>query len=245
MLANNEIGTIEPIKDITAARLSGFYHSDLTQALGKIPIDVKELDLDYATLTSHKIGGPTGVGALYIKKGSPFTPLILGGEQEHGLRAGTYNTAAIVGFGAAAKYAITHDTPKLYRTQVLPLRNLLADQILSKIPYSKINTPLDCNLPNILNVSFDAAEGESIQLYLDLKKQIAVSTGSACASSNAAPSHVIMAIKNDAEAAHSSIRFSLGLDTTKSDIDEVISILPDIIHNLRSISTISPHGGDL
>ncbi len=238
MLANNELGTIEPVEKIVSLKRSTFYHSDLTQAVGKLPIDVKKLNLDYATFSAHKIGGPTGIGVLYVKQGAPLTPLILGGHQEHKLRAGTYNTAAIIGLGVAAQYAIDQNAPKLYKKQILPLRNQLAALILDNIPHSSLNTPLEHSLPNILNASFQAAEGESIQLYLDLKKNICVSTGSACASGDAKPSHVLMATTNDAEVAHSSIRFSLGLDTTESDILAVIDVLPEIVANLQSISTI-------
>ncbi|MBR0460399.1 cysteine desulfurase [Candidatus Saccharibacteria bacterium] len=277
MLANNELGTIQDIKHLAklAHQYGALFHTDATQALGKIPINVKDLDVDYTTISAHKIGGPVGIGALYVKDGTPFTPLIIGGHQEHGKRAGTYATANIAGFGAAAKYAYKHNTPKLYAEKIAPLRDELASRILKEIPFSNINGSLskrfssrtlappavagalrfararkrECplekhldNLPNILNVSFEAAEGESIQLYLDAKADIAISTGSACAAGDGKPSHVIMATTNDAEVAHSSIRFSLGLDTTKQDIDEVMKILPDIINNLQQISTIKMKG---
>lgn len=240
MLVNNEIGTVEDVEALAKlAHDSGaVFHTDATQALGKIPIDVKKLNVDYMTISAHKIGGPVGIGALFVKKGSPFTPLIIGGHQEHGKRAGTYQVVNISGFGAAAKYVSTHNTPLLYKEKVLPLRNLLAEQILTNIPYSSINTPLDCSAPNILNCSFEAAEGESIQLYLDAKGDIIVSTGSACASGDGKPSHVIMATRHDAEIAHSSVRFSLGLETTTADVAKVMTTLPEIIKNLQGISTL-------
>ncbi len=239
MLANNELGTIEPLEKLFKVKPKNcYFHSDLTQALGKIEINVKKLNLDYATISSHKLGGPIGIGALYVKKGIPFTPLIFGGHQEKGRRAGTYPTVQIAGFKAAVDFALKNQTWKIYNQRVLKLRNYLLDRILKEAPFSSTNTDIKNSLPNILNVSFQAAEGESIQLYLDLKKGVVVSTGSACASGDGSPSHVIMATRNDAEVAHSSIRFSLTLDTTKKDIDETMKVLPEIISDLQSISTI-------
>lgn len=241
MLANNEIGELLPLDEIAkkAHDEGGFVHSDLTQVLGKIPIDVKKLDLDYATFSAHKIGGPVGVGALYVKKGVPFKPLIIGGNQEKKRRGTTYNTVGIIGFGAALKYAIEHKTWEIYDTTVRALRDKLAERILAEIPGSSLNTELDAakSLPNILNASFEAAEGESIQLYLDAEG-IIVSTGSACASGDIKPSHVLMAKTGDAEVAHSSIRFSFGLDNTADDVEKVMAVLPGIIDRLQKISTI-------
>ncbi|MBQ9403000.1 cysteine desulfurase [Candidatus Saccharibacteria bacterium] len=241
MLANNEIGTINDIKALAkeAHAHGALFHTDATQALGKIKINVKDLDVDYMTISSHKIGGPIGIGALYIKKGSPFTPLIIGGHQEHGRRAGTYQTVNIAGFGAAAKYANNHQTWEIYNDKIKPLRDELRKRILAEIPYSSSNTPKNHSLPHLLNCSFEAAEGESIQLYLDAEGDIIVSTGSACASGDGKPSHVIMATKNDAEIAHSSVRFSLGLDTTENDINHVMKYLPGIVKRLQGISTLT------
>ena len=240
MLANNEIGAINDIKKLAKqARKNGaLFHTDATQALGKVKINVKDLDVDYMTISSHKIGGPIGIGALYIKKGAPFKPLIIGGHQEKGRRAGTYQTINIAGFGAAAKYANNHKTWEIYESKIRPLRNLLMDRILEEIPYSSSNTPIDNSLPNILNCSFEAAEGESIQLYLDAEGDIIVSTGSACASGDGKPSHVIMATRNDAEIAHSSVRFSFGLDSTEQDVSHVMKYLPNIVKRLQGISTL-------
>lgn len=239
MMANNELGTLEPIQEL--AKLSHQrnirFHTDATQALGKIHIDVKALDIDYLTASAHKIGGPLGVGIIYIKKGRNLTPLIYGGHQENKLRAGTSNVLAIAGFGAAAKYVWDNWACKVYAEKVKPLRDLLRTSILAEIPHSSANTPEQGCLPNILNMSFQAAEGESTQLYLDAAG-IAVSTGSACAAGDIQPSHVLMATRHDAEVAHSSIRFSLGLNTTESDITEVMEVLPGIIQRLQSISTI-------
>lgn len=239
MLANNELGTIEPLEKLFKTKPKNcYFHSDLTQALGKIKIDVKKLNLDYATISSHKLGGPIGIGAIYVKEGVPFTPLIFGGHQEKGKRAGTYPTVQIAGFKAAVDFTLKNKTWEVYNQRVLKLRNELASRILKEVPFSSLNTDSENSLPNILNVSFQAAEGESIQLYLDLKKGVVVSTGSACASGNGSPSHVIMATRNDAEVAHSSIRFSLTLNTRKKDIDSVMQVLPEIIKDLQSISTI-------
>lgn len=265
MLANNETGEILDIAEVVArakkdaetdwpemfdkkndwvkplvtVKKGGYVHSDLTQALGKIPIDVKSLDLDYATLSAHKIGGPLGVGALYVRKGVPFKPLIIGGNQENKRRGGTYNVVGIAGFGTAVERVLEDQSPEKYDTKIRKMRDTLATRILAKIPGSSLNTDITpgASLPNILNVSFRAAEGESIQLYLDAEG-IIVSTGSACAAGDTKPSHVLMAKTGDAEIAHSSIRFSFGLENTMADVDRVMEILPSIINRLQQMSTI-------
>ena len=227
-------------KPLVTDKRKAYLHSDLTQALGKVPIDVHKLELDYATFSAHKIGGPIGVGALYVKKGVPFKPLIIGGNQENKRRGGTYNTVEIIGFGAALSQVLKKKTWEKYDTEVRKLRDLLAKRILAEIPESSLNTDIsrDASLPNILNASFRAAEGESIQLYLDAE-DIIVSTGSACAAGDTKPSHVLMAKTGDAEVAHSSIRFSFGLDNTVADVERVMEVLPGIINRLQQISTIS------
>ena len=218
---------------------SAYYHSDLTQVLGKIPIDVDELGLDYATFSAHKIGGPIGVGALYVRDGVPFKPLIIGGLQENKRRGGTYNTVGIVGFKEALKSILKNKTWEKYDKEVRRLRDTLAQRILKEVPYSSLNTDIakGKSLPNILNASFKAAEGESIQLYLDAEG-IIVSTGSACAAGDTKPSHVLMAKTGDAEVAHSSIRFSFGLDNTMDDVDKVMKVLPGVVDRLQKVSTI-------
>ena len=240
MLYNNETGEkLEfPERDVS----NSFLHSDLTQALGKVQINVRELGLDYATFSAHKIGGPVGVGALYVREGAPFKPLLIGGNQEHKKRGGTYNTVGIVGFNAGLEYARDNKTWEIYDTKVRELRDLLASRILKEIPGSSLNTDIAWgkSLPNILNMSFEAAEGESIQLYLDAEG-IIVSTGSACAAGDIKPSHVLMAKTGDAEVAHSSIRFSFGLDNTSDDVERVMEVLPGIIDKLQKISTIERH----
>ena len=236
MLANNETGDILTFPRKKAGE---YLHSDLTQALGKLPIDVKQLDLDYATFSAHKIGGPIGVGALYVRRGAPFKPLMVGGNQEKKRRGGTYNTVGIVGFKAALKKMAADKSWELYDTKVRRLRDSLAQRILAEIPGSSLNTDLrrGKSLPNILNASFRAAEGESIQLYLDAEG-IIVSTGSACAAGDIKPSHVLMAKTGDAEVAHSSIRFSFGLQNTEQDVEGVMASLPKIVNRLQQISTI-------
>ncbi len=236
MLYNNETGEkLEfPILDNES-----FLHSDLTQALGKVEINVNRLGLDYATFSAHKIGGPIGVGALYVRSGVPFKPLLIGGNQEHKRRGGTYNTVGIAGFLAALEYVRDNKTWEIYDESIRKLRDTLANHILAKIPGSSLNTDVrrGRSLPNILNVSFKAAEGESIQLYLD-SEGIIVSTGSACAAGDIKPSHVLMAKTGDAEIAHSSIRFSFGLDNTMADVERVMEVLPGVIDRLQKISTI-------
>jgi cysteine desulfurase len=179
------------------------------------------------------------VGALYIKKGVPFKPLIIGGNQENKRRGGTYNTVGIVGFGAALEHVLKNKTWEKYDTKVRELRDLLAKRILEEIPGSSLNTDLTPgkSLPNILNASFRAAEGESIQLYLDAEGVI-VSTGSACAAGDIKPSHVLMAKTGDAEVAHSSIRFSFDLSNTIQDVDRVMEVLPGVVDRLQKMSTI-------
>ena len=261
MLANNETGEFLKLPEINrgkysdsplfevqddwghalvADRRKAYLHSDLTQVLGKIPINVHELWLDYATFSAHKIGGPVGVGALYVRKGVPFKPLIIGGNQEKKRRGGTYNTVGIVGFGTALRRVLDERTWIRYDTEVRKLRDLLAKRILKEIPGGSLNTDITpgASLPNILNASFKAAEGESIQLYLDAEG-IIVSTGSACAAGDTKPSHVLMAKTGDAEVAHSSIRFSFGLDNTVDDVEHVMQVLPGIVKRLQQISTIN------
>lgn len=260
MLANNETGEILKLPQIdkSAYRNSplmkkkndwgkplvtdcrkSYLHSDLTQALGKIPIDVKKLGLDYASFSAHKIGGPIGVGALYVKEGVPFSSLIIGGNQENKRRGSTYNTVGIIGFGVAAESSLKRKSWKIYDTKIRKLRDLLAKRILNEIPGSSLNTDIKkgASIPNILNASFKAAEGESIQLYLD-NEGIVVSTGSACAAGDTKPSHVLMAKTGDAEIAHSSIRFSFGPESSIRDVERVMEVLPAIVDKLQKMSTI-------
>ncbi|MCL2230265.1 MAG: cysteine desulfurase [Treponema sp.] len=238
MAANNEIGTVQDIKEITALvkEAGALMHIDAVQAIGKIPFDAHEIGADYITISAHKIYGPKGAGALYVKKGAPLFPLVLGGHQEDGLRAGTYNNLGILGFGKAAHLAA--EEVEKYGKIITPLRDKLRRGIEENIPHVKINGHPKDMLPNTLNVSFPGAEGEAILLSMDMKG-IEASTGSACASGSLEPSHVLMAIGVGPELAHGSIRFSLGWGITEDDIDYIIETLPPVIARLRAMSTLS------
>jgi len=237
MTANNEIGVIQDIKEIAAlAKAAGAWtHTDATQAVGKIPVDVDDLGVDYLTMSAHKIYGPKGIGALYARKGAPLFPLIHGGHQEDGLRAGTYNNLGIIGFGRAAELAAGEITR--YGAEIAALRDRLRDGLTAAIPHITINGHPTDALPNTLSVSFPGAEGEAILLSMDLMG-IEASTGSACASGSLEPSHVLMATGVGPELAHGSIRFSLGWGIGADDIDYIVKVLPPIIARLRAMASM-------
>ncbi|HUX41218.1 MAG TPA: cysteine desulfurase family protein [Rectinemataceae bacterium] len=239
MLANNEIGTIEDLAGVVrlAKQVGARVHTDATQAVGKIPVDVLALGVDYLTMSCHKIYGPKGIGALYVAKGAPIEALIRGGHQEKGVRAGTYNNQGILGFGKAAEVALA-ELPE-YGKRVGALRERLRAGIVEKVPDIHVNGHPLHHLPNTLDVSFPGAEGEAILLSLDLEG-IEASTGSACASGSLEPSHVLMATGVGPEYAHGSIRFSLGRGTTEAEVDYVLEKLPPIIKRLRRFSTLRP-----
>ena len=236
MLANNEIGTIQDIKaiaEIVHAK-GALFHTDAVQAVGKIPVDVSDLDVDFLTLSAHKIYGPKGVGAVYVRRGSPFCPLIRGGHQERGRRAGTENTIGIVALGKAVDVRAIEMEDEEKRLK--QMKGALREGIQKSIPdVLFVGHPVDC-LPGTLNVSFEGAEGEAILLYLDLEG-IAVSTGSACASGSLDPSHVILATGLPQECAHGSIRISLGRENTMEDIAYMLDVLPKVIRRIRGMST--------
>lgn len=238
MLANNESGVIQPVKEVSRiAKAHGAYvHTDATQAIGKIPVNVDDLGVDYLTLSGHKFYGPKGVGALYIRKGSPRTPLLHGGHQEGGQRAGTYNNQAIIGLGKAAELARLGLDEE--RKHLWSLRSALKKGIEERIANVTFNGSDDYEtaLPGTLDVSFSSAEGESILLYLDLEG-IEVSTGSACASGSLEPSYVLLASGLDIELAHGSIRFSFGRYNTMEEVETVLEKLPPIIEKIRKMST--------
>ena len=238
MAANNEIVTIQDIKTLCsmAHEVGALFHTDAVQAAGKIPVDFKDWGVDYATLSAHKIYGPKGIGALYIKERTPIEPLIRGGHQEHGLRAGTYNGPAIAAFGYAAELAGKELAE--YASHTSKLRQQLKDGLLKAIPGIRINGHETKVLPNTLNVSFPGAEGEAILLYLDLLG-VAASTGSACASASLDPSHVLMATGLGPELAHGSIRFSFGKYNTPEEVNFVLENFPPVIERLRKMSTVS------
>jgi cysteine desulfurase len=237
MMANNEIGTIQDIKTIAKIvhQRGALFHTDAVQAVGKIPVIVQELGVDFLTLSGHKIYGPKGIGALYVRKGAPFCPLIRGGHQEKGRRAGTENTLGIIGLGKAIE--MRSQEMEAEEKRLLELKAALKRGIEEKIPDVQfIGHPTDC-LPGTLNASFDGAEGEAIILYLDLEG-IAVSTGSACASGSLDPSHVILATGLPAECAHGSIRISMGRENTMEEVEYMIDILPLVIKKIRDMSTV-------
>lgn len=238
MTANNEIGTVQDIKKLAqlAHEKGALFHTDAVQAAGKIPVDLKDWGVDYATFSGHKIYGPKGVGALFVKTGCKIEPLIRGGHQEKGYRAGTYNAPSIAAYGKAAELAkadIEH-----YTTHTKALREKLKNGLLEKIPNIKINGHPEKVLPNTLDISFPGAEGEAILLHLDLLG-VDVSTGSACASGSLEPSHVLMATGLGPELAHGSIRFSFGKYNTESDVDYILEKFPPVIDRLRKMSTLS------
>ncbi|MDY0303364.1 MAG: cysteine desulfurase family protein [Sphaerochaeta sp.] len=235
MLGNNEIGTIQPVKEIAllAHHHGAYVHTDATQAIGKIPVSMEELGVDYLSLSAHKFYGPKGIGVLAIRKGVPFAPFFHGGHQEGGKRAGTYNNTAIVGMGVAARIAreeLEEESARLWK-----LREMLREGIEASIPNVVVNGSRDYCLPGTLDVSFPRAEGESILLYLDLEG-IMVSTGSACASGSLEPSYVLLASGVDIELAHGSIRFSFGRYNTEDEVHYVLEKLPPIIKRLREMS---------
>jgi cysteine desulfurase len=238
MMANNEIGTIQDMGEISrlVKHAGAFMHTDAVQAVGKVPLSVEDLGVDYLTMSAHKIYGPKGIGALYFRHGAPLFPLIHGGHQEDGFRAGTYNNIGILGFGKAA--ALAAGETEQYGRELSVLRLRLRDGLLAAIPHIKINGHPTDVLPNTLNVSFPGAEGESILLAMDIMG-IEASTGSACASGSLEPSHVLMALGVGPELAHGSIRFSLGWGITADDIDYIIETVPPIIARLRAMSTLA------
>ena len=236
MSANNETGTIQPVEKACALahKYNAFFHTDATQSIGKTAFDFRKIGADYVSFSSHKVYGPKGVGALIVKENAPFFTFMLGGHQENGRRAGTYNSNAIYGFGVACKVLLGKIDAEAKRLEAL--RSKLKKGIEEKIDGVKINTNLHSSLSNTLNVSFKNIEGESILLMLDFDG-IEVSTGSACATGTLEPSYVLLAQGVSIEDAHSSIRFSFGYENTESDVDYVLENLPPIIEKLRSIST--------
>lgn len=237
MFANNEIGTIQPIKEIgqIAKDHKIIFHTDAVQAAGSVKIDVKELNIDLMSMSSHKIYGPKGIGALYIRTGVRLHPMIHGGAQERRRRAGTENIPAIVGYAKACELAVENMDSHI--SQLTEKRDRLAKELTEKIPYTIINGTMEHRLPGNINLSFEFIEGEGILLMLDMLG-IAASSGSACTSGSLDPSHVLMAIGLPHEIAHGSLRLSVGDFTTYEDIDYIIEKLPDVIQKLRSMSPL-------
>jgi cysteine desulfurase len=237
MHANNEIGTIEPIAEIgKIAREAGIYfHTDAVQTVGHIPINVDELGVDLLSISAHKLYGPKGVGALYIRKGTKLVSLVHGGEQERGRRAGTYNAPGIIGFGRAVELAQQEMNQEAER--LTPLRDKLINGLLERIDHTRLNGHPQKRLPNNVNISVDFVEGESMCLGLDLAG-ICASTGSACASSTLEPSHVLLVTGLSPERAYGSLRFTLGKWTTEEEIDQVLEVLPPLVAKLRAMSPL-------
>ena len=237
MHANNEIGTIQPISEIgRIAREAGVYfHTDAVQTAGHIPSDVNELNVDMLSTSAHKLYGPKGVGALYLRKGTRIVPLIHGGEQENNRRASTENVAGIVGFGKAAELAKLE--LKEESARIAAMRDRLVNSMEKNIDEIQLNGHRTRRLPNNINLTVAYTEGESIVLNLDLKG-ICASTGSACTSSSLEPSHVLVAIGLPQEIAYSSFRMTLGKWNTDEDIDRVIQVLPEVIADLRAMSPL-------
>ena len=238
MFANNEIGTIQPVKEIgeIAKKHGVWFHTDAVQALGNVPINVKELGIDMMSVSAHKIYGPKGVGALYIRKGVVIPSFIHGGAQENKRRAGTENLAGIVGFGKAAELA--EENLEEHIKTVSGLRDYFAEQVLARIPDVEINGSMEYRLPGNINFIFNYIEGESLLLLMDAKG-IYASTGSACSSASLTPSHVLKALNLPYEKMHSSIRFSIGDFTTREDLDYTIEELVKIVERLRAISPLN------
>jgi len=239
MHANNEVGTIEPIAEIAAiAREAGVkMHTDAVQSLGKTPIDVDELGVDMMAFSAHKLHGPKGVGALYVRKGFRPQPLVVGGGQEHGLRAGTENVPGIVGFGRAVELARDLGPEPVERMRAL--RDRLIEGVMERIPEVILSGHPEQRLPNIASFMFRYIEGEGILLSLDMN-DIAASSGSACTSGSLDPSHVLLAMGYSHEVAHGSLRLSLSRYTTDEEIDTVLEVLPPIIERLRNMSPLYP-----
>jgi len=237
MWANNETGNLYPIAEIgKIARKHGIrFHSDAVQAVGKVPVDVQAANVDLLVISGHKLGAPKGVGAIYIRRGTKLTPFMHGGHQERHRRAGTHNVAGIVGLGLACELAGKKND--LVWGRVKELRDRLEQGIFDNVSEIKLNGHPTERLPNTLNVSFAYIEGEGILLNLDMLG-IAASSGSACTSGSLEPSHVLGAMCVEVSLAHSSTRFSLGIDTTQEDIDYVIEKLPPVIQRLRDMSPL-------
>lgn len=240
MWANNETGTIFPVEEMAemAHAVGAMFHTDAVQAVGKVAIDLKKTKIDMLSLSGHKLHAPKGVGVLYLRRNTRFRPLLRGGHQERGRRAGTENSASIVGLGVASKLALEHMT--FENTVVKRLRDRLETGILAQVPCSFVTGDPNNRLPNTASIAFEFVEGEGILLLLN-KQGIAASSGSACTSGSLEPSHVLRAMGIPYTAAHGTIRFSLSRYNTDAEIDRVIEVVPPIIAQLRKLS---PYWGE-
>jgi len=237
MHANNELGTIQPLEEIgrIGREHDIYFHSDAVQAVGKVPVDVEKLGVDLLSLSAHKLHGPKGIGALYIRRGTILKPWLHGGHDERDRRPGTENVPGIVGLGMAAELARRQLEAEAGR--VVALRDRLEEGIMRAVPGVRVNGDRGRRLPTTANLCFDMVEGEALVIALDLKG-VACSTGAACSSGTVEPSHVLVAIGRSAEEARSSVRFSLGRFTTDDDIDYTLDVLPAVVERFRSVT---PH----
>lgn len=235
MWANNETGVVYPVEEMArmAKQRGILFHTDAVQAVGKIPISLKDLDIDFLSLSGHKLHAPKGVGVLYVKKGTLFVPFLTGGHQEHGRRGGTENVASIVGLGKACELAGQKMDEENGR--VKELRDRLEEGLLKSVPKSMLNGHKTARLPNTTNISFEYVEGEAILLHMN-RYNICASSGSACTSGSLEPSHVLRAMGVPFTAAHGSIRFSLSVYNTEEEVDFVLDKMPAIIASLRKMS---------
>ncbi|MFQ5735816.1 MAG: cysteine desulfurase NifS [Thermodesulfobacteriota bacterium] len=237
MYGNNETGVIFPIPEIgeIAKERGVTFHTDAVQAAGKLPLDMKTLNVDLLTISAHKLYGPKGMGALFARRGVRLTPLIHGGHHERNRRGGTENVPGIVGFGKAAEIAardMAHEVKHLKE-----LRDRIEKGMAERVPHIKVNGDLEKRLPNTSNISFEFVEGESLLLNLDMKG-IAASSGSACTSGSLEPSHVLLAMSLSHEMSHGSVRFSLGKSNTVEEVDYLLEIMPPIVERMRSMSPL-------
>ena len=237
IMANNEVGTILPIKELgaIARRKGALFHTDAVQAVGKIKVDVAELEVDMLSLSGHKFHGPKGVGALYVRRGVKLEPVVHGGKQEVGLRAGTENVPAIVGLGKAAELAM--QAPR-YSAAIAALRNKLEAEIRRLVPEARLNGHRTERLPNTLNLTLPELRGESIVLAMD-QHGVSLSSGSACKSGSPEPTHVLIAMGRSEEEAHCSVRFSLSHHTTEEDIEATAAALAQVLEE-KSMVRLMP-----
>ncbi|PIE56574.1 MAG: cysteine desulfurase NifS [Desulfobulbus propionicus] len=239
MWANNETGVLFPVEKMAqmAAQRGILFHTDAVQAVGKIPMNLQETDINFLSLSGHKLHAPKGIGVLYIRKGSPFVPFLKGGHQEHGRRGGTENTSSIIALGKACELAKQKMGEE--NSRVKALRDRLETGLLNSIPRAMLNGHRDERLPNTTNISFEYVEGEAVLLHMD-RVGICASSGSACTSGSLEPSHVLRAMGVPFTAAHGSIRFSLSVYNTEEEVDFVLQTMPAIISGLRQLSPFWP-----
>jgi cysteine desulfurase len=238
MMANNETGVLQPVEEIgkIAAEADVYFHVDAVQAAGKVPVDVHTIGCDLLSISGHKIHAPKGIGALYVSKGTPLQPMVYGGSHERSRRAGTENVPGIVGLGKAADVALEGISNGIVG-QTAAMRDRLQDEIERQTDAIGVNGERAPRVPNTTNIYFDAIEGESLVIALDLKG-LAVSTGAACSSGAIGPSHVLTAMGLAPDRARASIRFSLGKQNTPEDVDYALSLLPETIARLRALSPV-------